>query len=140
MKEIIQEYKKDMMVTLTIEDLGSDGEGIGKLNGYPFFVKDALPGDVIEAKVMKAKKNYAYARLIKILEPSKDRIQPPCGCHKQCGGCQIQALSYEAQLTYKENKVKNHLLRIGGFLEQVCVLCFVLGFLVRGSHGICCVL
>lgn len=118
MKEIIQEYKKDMMVTLTIEDLGSDGEGIGKLNGYPFFVKDALPGDVIEAKVMKAKKNYAYARLIKILEPSKDRIQPPCGCHKQCGGCQIQALSYEAQLTYKENKVKNHLLRIGGFLEQ----------------------
>jgi 23S rRNA (uracil1939-C5)-methyltransferase len=118
MKEIIQEYKKDMMVTLTIEDLGSDGEGIGKLNGYPFFVKDALPGDVIEAKVMKAKKNYAYARLIKILEPSKDRIQSPCGCHKQCGGCQIQALSYEAQLTYKENKVKNHLLRIGGFLEQ----------------------
>jgi len=118
MKEIIQEYKKDMMVTLTIEDLGSDGEGIGKLDGYPFFVKDALPGDVIEAKVMKAKKNYAYARLTKILEPSKDRIQPPCGCHKQCGGCQIQALSYEAQLTYKENKVKNHLLRIGGFLEQ----------------------
>lgn len=118
MKEVIQEYKKDMMVTLTIEDLGSDGEGIGKINGFPFFVKDALPGDLIEAKVMKAKKNYAYARLMNILKPSKDRIEPKCGCHKQCGGCQIQALAYDSQLIYKENKVKNHLLRIGGFLEQ----------------------
>ena len=106
--------KKDDLVTLTIEDMGVDGEGIGHVEGCTLFVKDALIGDVITAKVMKMKKNYGYARLMEILTPSKDRVEPRCKFHKQCGGCQIQALSYEKQLEYKKKKVLNNLTRIGG--------------------------
>ena len=106
--------KKDDFVTLTIEDMGVDGEGIGHVEGCTLFVKDALIGDVITAKVMKMKKNYGYARLMEILSPSKDRVEPKCKFHKQCGGCQIQALSYEKQLEYKKKKVLNNLQRIGG--------------------------
>lgn len=105
--------KKNDLCQVTIEDMGSDGEGIGKINGYTLFVKDAVIGDHIEAKIMKAKKNYAYAKLEKVLIPSSFRVQPRCAFYKQCGGCQIQALSYEKQLEFKQNKVKNNLIRIG---------------------------
>ena len=106
--------KKDDLVTLTIEDMGVDGEGIGHVDGCTLFVKDALIGDVIQAKVMKMKKNYGYARMMEIITPSADRVTPKCAFHKQCGGCQIQALSYEKQLAYKKKKVLNNLQRIGG--------------------------
>ena len=106
--------KKDDMIELTIEDLGVDGEGIGKLDGMTFFVKDTVIGDRVEAKVMKMKKTYGYARLMKILEPSPDRVEPRCAHARQCGGCQLQAMNYEAQLRYKVNKVWNNLTRIGG--------------------------
>ena len=66
---------------------------------------------------MKMKKNYGYARLMEILTPSRDRVEPKCAFHKQCGGCQIQALSYEKQLEYKKKKVLNNLTRIGGLTE-----------------------
>lgn len=112
------EYTKNDLITVSIEDMGIDGEGIGKLDGYTFFIKDAVIGDVVEAKVMKAKKNYAYARLVRIVTSSKDRVEPKCPFHKQCGGCQIQALQYESQLLFKEKKVRNNLLRIGGFAEE----------------------
>ena len=94
--------------------MGVDGEGIGHVDGCTLFVKDALIGDVINAKVMKMKKNYGYARMMEILKPSADRVEPKCAFHKQCGGCQIQALSYEKQLEYKKKKVLNNLQRIGG--------------------------
>ena len=94
--------------------MGVDGEGIGHVDGCTLFVKDALIGDVITAKIMKMKKNYGYARMMEILTPSKDRVEPKCAFHKQCGGCQIQALSYEKQLEYKKKKVLNNLVRIGG--------------------------
>ena len=110
-------YQKNQMVTIEIEDIGADGEGIGKIDGFPLFVKDAVPGDLVEVKIVKAKKNYAFARLEKILEPSPDRTDPPCPFHRQCGGCQIQALSYAKQLAFKQQKVKNNLMRIGGFEE-----------------------
>ena len=113
------DYAKNDMITVTIEDMGTDGEGIGKLDGFTFFIKDAVIGDVVEAKVMKAKKNYAYARLMRVITPSKERVEPVCAYHKQCGGCQIQALDYKAQLAFKENKVRNHLLRIGGFSAEL---------------------
>ena len=106
--------KKDDFVTLTIEDMGVDGEGIGHVDGCTLFVKDALIGDVINAKIMKMKKNFGYARLMEIITPSADRVEPKCAYHKQCGGCQIQALSYEKQLEYKKKKVLNNLTRIGG--------------------------
>ena len=109
------QYSKNDIVTVKIEDIGTEGEGIGKLEGFTLFVKDAVMGDVVEARLVKVKKNYAYARLEKVLTSSPLRVKPICPYHKQCGGCQIQAMSYEAQLQFKENKVKNNLVRIGGF-------------------------
>lgn len=109
------EYKKNDYVTVTIDDIGNDGEGIGKVDGFTLFVKDAVIGDSIEAKIIKSKKHYAYARLEKIIEPSPFRVEPKCTYHRQCGGCQIQALSYEKQLEFKEQKIRNNLIRIGGF-------------------------
>ena len=110
--------KKNDLFTVTIEDMGSEGEGIGKVDGFPLFIKDALIGDVVEAKVMKLKKNYGYARLMQVLTPSPDRVAPKCALHQKCGGCQIQAMSYEKQLEFKENKVRNNLIRLGGFAPE----------------------
>ena len=110
------DLKKNDIVKVTIEDIGSEGEGIGKVDGFPLFIKDATIGDVIEAKVIKVKKSYGYARVENILTPSKDRVELKCPVARQCGGCSIQHLSYEKQLEYKQNKVKNCLERIGGFL------------------------
>ncbi len=111
------EYKKNDILTVTIEDIGNDGEGIGKVDGYTLFVKDAVIGDTVRCKIMKAKKNYAYGKLEEILVPSGIRVTPLCKFHRQCGGCQIQAMDYEAQLSFKQKKVKNNLMRIGGFQE-----------------------
>ena len=111
-------YKKNEIIELQITDLGSEGEGIGKIDGFPFFVKGALPGDTIRASVMKAKKNMAFARQQEILTPSPDRIEAPCPVFGRCGGCQLMHLSYPAQLRYKEQKVKNALQRIGGVAEE----------------------
>ena len=111
-------YKKNDIVVIEITDMGVDGEGIGKIDGFTLFVKDALIGDVAEVKIMKAKKNYGYARLMKLVTPSPDRTEPVCPVARQCGGCQIQALSYEKQLEFKNNKVRGNLIRIGGFEEN----------------------
>ncbi len=111
-------YKKDDRLTITITDIGNDGEGIGKVEGYTLFVKDAIIGDQALVKIMKAKKNYAYARLEKVITPSPFRVPNRCKFAKQCGGCQIQELNYAKQLSFKNNKVRNNLIRIGGFDES----------------------
>ena len=111
------EYRKNDLVTVTIEDMGTEGEGIGKVDGFTLFVKDAVIGDTVEAKILKSKKHYAYARLEKVITPSPFRTEPKCAFYRQCGGCQIQALSYEKQLEFKQSKIKNNLVRIGGFEE-----------------------
>lgn len=111
-------YKKNDRLTVKIEDMGHDGEGIGHDGGYTLFVKDTVIGDTVEVKIMKAKKNYGYAKLEHILQASPYRTEPLCPFAKQCGGCQIQMMDYQAQLRFKENKVKNNLLRIGGFREE----------------------
>lgn len=110
--------KKNDIVTVEIEDIGVGGEGIGKAEGVTLFIKDALPGDVVTASVMKLKKTYGYARLLEIMTPSPYRVQPKCPISRKCGGCQIQALSYEEQLRYKQKKIRNNLVRIGGFEEK----------------------
>ena len=110
--------KKNELITLKIEDIGVNGEGIGKVDGYTLFVKDALIGDRAELKITKAKKNYGYARLMQVLEPSCDRVEAKCPVARQCGGCQIQELSYEKQLEFKEKKVRGNLERIGGFAPE----------------------
>ena len=106
--------QKNEIVKVKIEDIGVGGEGIGKVDGYTLFIKDAIIGDVVEAKVMKAKKNYGYARLMNVLTPSKDRVEEPvCPMARKCGGCQIQEMKYPAQLAFKESKVRGNLERIG---------------------------
>jgi 23S rRNA (uracil1939-C5)-methyltransferase len=110
-------YKKNDVVELLIEDMSHEGSGIGKADGYTIFVKDAVIGDKVEVKIIKAKKNYGYGRLMKIIQPSSWRVEPVCPYAKQCGGCQIQMLDYTKQLEFKENMIRNNLKRIGGFEE-----------------------
>ena len=107
------DMKKNDKFVLTIEDMSEDGAGIGKLDGYIWFVKDALIGDVIEASAMKMKKNYGFARLVRVIEAAPGRVEPKCPVARACGGCQMQELAYAEQLKFKEKKVYNHLKRIG---------------------------
>lgn len=107
--------QKNDTVVVEITDIGVNGEGIGKIDGYTLFIKDAVIGDVAEVKVIKAKKNYGYARLINVLEPSNSRVEPKCPFARKCGGCQIQEMSYEKQLEFKERKVRGNLERSAVF-------------------------
>ena len=111
--------KKNDLVKVQIEDMGVGGEGIGKVDGFTLFIKDAVIGDMVEARIMKVKKNYGYARLIKVCRPSQHRMEPVCPYARKCGGCQLQELSYEKQLEFKENKVRGNLLHIGGVPDEL---------------------
>ena len=113
----MSDWKKNDKIQVLIEDLSESGEGVGKTDGFTWFIKDTVIGDLVEAKVMKVKKSYGFARLEQIIKPSEGRITPMCPVARQCGGCQLQAMNYEEQLRYKENKIKNHIIRIGGFKE-----------------------
>lgn len=106
--------RKNDLVTIEITDMGSGGEGIGRADGFTLFVKGAVVGDVIEAKVLKAKKTYGYAKVERILKASDYRVEPVCPVAGRCGGCQFPFVSYEAQLAIKERKVRECLERIGG--------------------------
>ena len=111
-------FEKGDLLTVEITDIGTDGEGIGKIDGYTLFIKDAVIGDTVSVKIMKAKKNYAYAHLEKVIDPSEFRTEPKCPIARQCGGCQIQNMTYEKQLAFKQNKVRNNIVRLGGFDES----------------------
>ena len=118
-KAAAQAYRKGQEIRVRIIDLGMRGEGIGRLeDGYTVFIKDAVIGDYVRASIMKANKSYAYAHLEQILQASPHRVEPLCPVARQCGGCQLQALSYEQELAYKQNKVRADLIRIGGFSEE----------------------
>ena len=109
---------KNDIVTVEITDIGVSGEGIGHVDGYTLFIKDAVIGDVVEAKVMKAKKNYGYARLMKVITPSEYRVEPKCAFARRCGGCQIQEMSYDRQLVFKDQKIRGNLERSGEFTKD----------------------
>ena len=111
--------QKNQKIVVTIEDIGVNGEGIGKVDGYTLFVKDAIIGDTVEAVITKPKKNYAYAKMLNIIQPSKHRVPAVCPVARQFGGCQVQELSYEAQLDFKTKKVRGNLERIGGFAPEL---------------------
>jgi len=111
--------KKNEKIIVTIEDIGVNGEGIGKVEGYTLFVKDAIIGDTVEAVITKPKENDADAKMLKVIEPSKHRVSAKCPVARQCGGCQIQELSYKAQLDFKAKKVRGNLERIGGFAPEL---------------------
>ena len=108
-------YNKNDIARLEITDMSDEGMGVGKADGYTLFVKDAVTGDVVDARVVKVKNSYGYARVERITAPSPFRVDPVCPHARQCGGCQLQALSYDEQLKFKQGKVRNSLVRIGGF-------------------------
>ncbi|WP_102028779.1 23S rRNA (uracil(1939)-C(5))-methyltransferase RlmD [Salirhabdus sp. Marseille-P4669] len=105
--------EKNEMVELTFEDVTHEGDAVGKVNGYPLFVPYGLPGEKAIVKVLKVKKNFGYGKLMKVLEQSPARIEPPCDVFYQCGGCQLQHMSYEMQLEVKQKQVKDALRKLG---------------------------
>ena len=113
--------QKNEMIEVTISDYTQDGLGVGKYDAMAVFVKDTVIGDRVRALITKSKPNYAYARAVEILTASPDRVMPPCPVAGPCGGCQLQMMQYEAQLRYKENKVRSCLMRIGHFAEDEIV-------------------
>ena len=110
--------KKNQEVSLTIEDFTKEGEGLGKYQGFPLFVKDTVIGDEVKVSITKLKKNYGYARLVEIIKPSEDRVNPLCPVARQCGGCKLQQISYDKQLHFKKGLVEGCLTRIGGFEKE----------------------
>jgi 23S rRNA (uracil1939-C5)-methyltransferase len=112
--------QKNDYIEVEFEDLTHDGAGVAKVDGYPLFVKNALPGEKAKIKVIKVNKGYGFGRLEEILEQSPYRVDAPCPIYKECGGCQLQHLSYEGQLLAKEKQVRDVLTRIGK-LENVKV-------------------
>ena len=122
-------FKKNDEITLTVTDISDDGSGIGKSDGFIFFVKNALPGDEIRAKVMKVTKSYGFARIEEVIKPSAGRCKAKCSVADKCGGCSLQNYRYEDQLRYKFNKVKNDLIRLGGYSEEEIAekLCDIVG-------------
>ncbi|OCS86956.1 23S rRNA (uracil(1939)-C(5))-methyltransferase RlmD [Caryophanon tenue] len=105
--------QKNDRLTVTIEDLTHDGNGVAKVDGYPLFIQGALPDETAEVHVLKTLKNYGFAKVINIVTPSPDRVEAPCAYFAQCGGCQLQHMTYEGQLKWKQKMVENVMRRIG---------------------------
>ncbi len=113
MSKIQAPVLKNEYYDVTFEDLTHEGAGVAKIDGFPIFVENALPDERAKIKVIKVKKGFAFGRLIELYEQSKNRINAPCPIFSQCGGCQLQHLSYEGQLTFKRKQVEQVLTRIG---------------------------
>lgn len=93
---------------------GYEGEGIAKIdNKYPIFIEGALKGEKVKVRIVKVNKNFAYGKLIEVLEASEERVNPPCAIYKRCGGCKLQHASYKAQLDFKWDRVKDCVSKIG---------------------------
>ena len=110
--------QKNDLIMLEITDLTEEGQGVGKKDGLVFFVKDSVMGDKVEARILKVKKNYAYAKVENLLEASPHRIAPLCPVAGKCGGCQLQHLSYEKELAWKEDRIAQSLIRIAGLSPE----------------------
>ena len=112
--------EKNQQFQLTITDYSNEGLGVGKTDGqFVWFVKDTVIGDEVIAASTKVKKNYGFARLVKLVKPSAARQTPACPIARQCGGCQLQQMSYQAQLRFKQEKVYHNLRRIGEVPEEL---------------------
>ena len=111
--------EKNKVYNFDIISEGYEGEGIAKVDGYPVFIKDALIGEKVKAKIVKVKKNYAYGRLEEIIEESKDRVEPQCKYIKRCGGCSIQHMNYKKQLDFKYGRVKDCLSKIANLNDEL---------------------
>jgi len=111
--------EKNKEYILDIISIGYEGEGIAKIEGYPIFIEGAILGEKVKVLIVKVKKNYAYGKLIEVIEPSLERIEPKCSIYKRCGGCTVQHMSYKKQLDYKFERVKDCITKIGGLSEDL---------------------
>lgn len=105
--------EKNKTYNIEIEDIGSSGEGVGKIDGFTVFVPQAIPGDRVKVKITTLKKRYGIGKIIEITQTSRDRVKPICNLFGKCGGCQLMHMAYQAQLDMKRNKVVQALNRIG---------------------------
>lgn len=112
--------EKNKDYTIDITGMGYEGEGVGKIDNFTVFVQGALLGETVNVKIVKVAKNYAYGKLLEVIKASKHRKEPGCGIYKSCGGCQMQHMSYEGQLEFKTQRVKDVMERIAK-LEDVVV-------------------
>jgi 23S rRNA (uracil1939-C5)-methyltransferase len=112
-------FRTGQMLELQIDGLGHDGEGVGRAQGFTFFIPGAIPGDQVLAVVKQVKKNYGFAEVVKVISPSPDRVMPECSVFGRCGGCALQHMDYQAQLRWKRQRVVDALQRIGGFSDPV---------------------
>ncbi|WYP27532.1 23S rRNA (uracil(1939)-C(5))-methyltransferase RlmD [Alkalihalobacillus sp. FSL W8-0930] len=117
MSKITPPVQKNQTLDVTITDLSHQGAGVAKHEGYTLFIPKALPGETCEVKVTKTSKGYGFARLMQIHTPSPDRADAPCPIYDQCGGCQLQHMSYAGQLRYKQKQVQDALERLGGITD-----------------------
>ena len=106
--------KKGDIVRLRIEDISHEGQGIGKADGFAVFVKNTVLGDVVDAELTKVKKNYAFGKVVEMVEESDLRQEPICQYAGQCGGCAFQKMTYEGQLQLKRKQIVDKLVRLGG--------------------------
>lgn len=112
--ELNAPVRKNEDIEITIDSVGSEGQGIGRIDGYCVFVERALPGERVNAHVIKVTAGYAVAKLTEVITPSDDRVRPDCPVYEKCGGCTLRHLSYPAQLEVKHKIVSDALTRIGG--------------------------
>lgn len=105
--------QKNDRLLVHVEDLTHDGAGVAKVDGYPLFIHGALPGEDVQVHVLKTLKSYGFAKLLEIEHASPFRVTAPCPVFDTCGGCQIQHLSYEGQMTFKRKLVRDAITRIG---------------------------
>jgi 23S rRNA (uracil1939-C5)-methyltransferase len=124
--------KKGEELELRIDSLAYGGNGVARLNGFVVFVRGGLPGDLVRARVTKAKRGFAEAVTQAVLEPSSERVPAPCRHFGVCGGCRFQDLAYESQLAAKEQQVRDALVRIGRIdeppLEPIVPAASVFGY------------
>jgi len=114
------EIKKNFDYTVFISGMTHEGQGVGRIDNFPIFIDGAILEEKVEIKIIKVNKSYAYGKLISIVEASKERVKPFCEVYDRCGGCSLQHMTYEAQLSFKTNTVKEALKRIGRF-ENIIV-------------------
>lgn len=110
-----EKIEKNKEYIIEIDGMGYQGEGVGKVDGFTIFIQGAIQGEKVKVKVIKVNKNFAFGKLLEVLEPSPYRANPLCSIYKRCGGCQLQHMSYEGQLDFKKKRVKDCLERIGKF-------------------------
>jgi len=105
--------EKNKEYIIDINGMGYEGEGVGKIEDFTIFVPGALNGETVRVKVVKVNKNFAFGKLLDVMEKSKYRTDPVCNIYKRCGGCQLQHFSYGAQLKFKKQRVEDCIKRIG---------------------------